>query len=207
METRFFRQLSAWALVAALSGGAVLLRHRTQRPFSPEAPGFRQRGPAAAKVTIVEFSDFQCPACRTAELPLRQLLALYDGRVRFVFKHYPLRMHEWAKAGAYAAECAGRQGRFWEFHDRLYDKQDDWTAANADDVLTGYARDLKLDLDAWQACRRDPSTEAAVASDVKDGGDAWVTATPTFFVDGRRFVGAQQLRERTPPFIDEELKK
>ena len=207
MENRFFRQLSAWALVVALSVGSVLLRRGTQRPFSPSAPDFRRRGPADAKVLIVEFSDFQCPACRIAERPLRQLLALYDGRARFVFKHYPLRMHDWAKAGAYAAECAGRQGRFWEYHDRLYDKQDDWTNDKADEVLTGYARDLKLDLGAWQACRSDPATQAVIAGDMKDGDNAWITATPTFFVDGRRFVGGLQLSERAPAFIDQELKK
>jgi protein-disulfide isomerase len=116
-------------------------------------------------------------------------------------------MHEWAKPAAVAAECAGRQGKFWDYHDRLYDKQEEWTNAKADGFLTGYAKDLGLDVPAWQACRQDPAVAAAYAADMKDGDDAWVGATPTFFINGRRFVGAVQLRELGTLFMDRELKK
>ena len=207
MRDKFSRRLASYALVAALAAASALAAGRARKPFSPSAPGFRERGPADAKVKVVEFSDFQCPACRVAEQPLRQIFSVYEGKLRFTFKHYPLRMHQWAKDGAYAAECAGHQGKFWEYHDRLYDKQDEWTNDKADSFLTGYAKDLKLDLPAWQACRQDPATAAAVASDVKDGDDAWVSATPTFFIDGKRFIGAAQLRELGTLFMDRELKK
>jgi protein-disulfide isomerase len=207
MRNKISRRFASYGLVVALCAASVLIARGTRHPFSTQAPDFRGRGPADAKVLIVEFSDFQCPACRVAEPTARQILSLYDGRVRFVFKDFPLRMHEWARAGAYAAECAGRQGQFWPYHDRLYDHQDEWTNAKADDFLAGYARDLKLDMAAFDACRLDPATKAAVDTDVKDGGNAWVSATPTFFIDGRRFVGFRELAELGIPFIDKELKK
>jgi protein-disulfide isomerase len=207
MRTKFSRRFIGYGIVAALCAASVLVSRGTHRPFSTTAPDFRSRGPADAKVQIVEFSDFQCPACRIAEPVIRPMLALYDGRVRFTFKHYPLRMHEWARAGAYAAECAGRQGQFWPYHDTLYDHQDDWTSESFDAALSGYAGALKLDMKAWNACRQDPGTKAVIDGDIKDGGDAWVAATPTFFVNGRRFVGARELRDLALPFIDKELKK
>ncbi len=207
MRDKFTRRLASYALVAALTAASVLVAGRARKPFSPDAPDFRKRGPAGAKVLIVEFSDFQCPACRYAEQPLRQILSVYDGKLRFVFKHYPLRMHPYAKPAAAAAECAGRQGKFWEYHDRLYDKQDEWTNDKADAFLTGYAKDLGLDVPAWQACRQDPATAAAYETDVKDGDNAWVSATPTFFINGRRFVGGVQLAELGTLFMDRELKK
>ncbi|MEK7383124.1 MAG: thioredoxin domain-containing protein, partial [Elusimicrobiota bacterium] len=126
MTAPLVRRLAAFALVAALSAGSMLVARGARKPFSPAAPQYRQKGPANAKILIVEFSDFECPACRYAVKPLHELLALYEGKVRFVFKHFPLRMHRWAPAAAIAAECAGRQGRFWEYHDRLYDRQEEW---------------------------------------------------------------------------------
>jgi protein-disulfide isomerase len=207
MRDKFSRRLASYALVAALTVASAFAAGRARKPFSPAAPEFRKRGPVDAKIQVVEFSDFQCPACRVAEPPLRQIFTVYEGKLHFIFKHYPLRMHQWAKPAAVAAECAGRQGKFWEYHDRLYDRQDEWTNDKADGFLTGYAKDLKLDVPAWQACRQDPTAAAAYASDMKDGDDAWVSATPTFFINGRRFVGAKQLAELAPLYMDKELKK
>lgn len=207
MRTRFSRRMASYALVALMAVLSAAAAGRTRKPFSPDAPEFRKRGPAGAKLLMVEFSDFQCPACRYAEQPLRQIMTVYDGKVRFVFKHFPLRMHQWAKAAAGAAECAGLQGKFWEYHDVLYDKQADWTNDKAEDFLAGYAKDLKLDLAAWKACRQDPATAAAYEADMKDGDNAWVGSTPTFFINGRRFAGAKQLAELGTLYMDRELKK
>jgi protein-disulfide isomerase len=207
MGNKFSRRLASFALVLALAVVSALAAGRTRKPFSPDAPDFRKRGPEGAKLLVVEFSDFQCPACRYAEQSLRQVFSVYDGKLRFVFKHFPLRMHQWAKPAAAAAECAGRQGKFWEYHDRLYDKQDEWTNPKADDFFTQYAKDFKLDVPAWQACRQDPSTAAAYESDMKDGDNAWVGSTPTFFINGRRFIGGKNLAEIGTLFMDRELKK
>jgi protein-disulfide isomerase len=205
---RLPRLIISVALVLAASAGSYALARGNHKPFSFDAPAFRKLGPEDAKVVIVEFSDFQCPACRVAEPPMRSILKLYEGKVRLIFKHYPLeRMHQYARAGAVAAECAGKQGKFWEFHHELYDHQEEWTTDKSEERLASYAKALKLDPAAWLACRRDASANAAVNADQKDGNNAWVGSTPTFFINGKRFVGALQLAERGGPFIEKELKK
>lgn len=196
------------ALVLAAGAGSFLVARGRVKPYSPAAPAYRALGPADAKVTIVEFSDFECPACRVAEPPMRGILKLFDGKVRLVFKHFPLeRMHRHARAAAIASECAGRQGKFWEFHHDLYDRQSEWPSEKFEERMAVYAKNAKLDLAAWSACRADPSADAAVTADVKDGENAWVGSTPTFFINGKRFVGALQLSERGTPWIEKELKK
>jgi protein-disulfide isomerase len=207
MRGNFSRRMASYALVAALAVASALAAGRARKPFSPAAPEFRKRGPADAPIQMVEFSDFQCPACRYAEMPLRQIDAVYAGKIHFIFKHFPLRMHQWAKPAAAAAECAGRQGKFWEYHDRLYDKQDEWTNDKADDFFAAYAKDLKLDVPSWQTCRQDPSVVASYQADMKDGDDAWVGSTPTFFINGRRFAGGKQLAELGTLYMDKVLKK
>lgn len=205
---RFQRTLASAALVLTACAASFLAARGARKPFSPDAPEFRRLGPADAPVHIVEFSDFQCPACRVAEPPLRNILEAYEGKVRLTFKHFPLeRPHPWARAAAIASDCAGRQGRFWEFHHRLYDFQHEWPGDAVDARFAAYAKDLKLDLAAFEACRKDPAVDAAVTADVKDGDDAFVGATPTFFVNGKRFVGGQMLAERGVRHLEKELKK
>lgn len=203
------RRIAALTLVVACAVGSVLAAGRTRKPFSPAAPDFRVKGPADAKIVIVEFSDFECPACRYAEPVLRGLLKLHEGKVRFVFKNFPLeQVHRWARPAAVAAECAGKQGKFWEIHDKIYDEQEKWSReTDALKTWEGYAKDLKLDVPAWKACLADPAVDAAVSKDYQDGLDAWVGSTPTFFINGRRFIGAQQLGERGSLHIERELKR
>lgn len=209
MKNELERRAAALALVAAVSVASVLLAGRTRKPFSPDAPAARVMGPADAKVVIVEFSDFECPACRYAEPILKGLLKMHEGKVRFVFKHFPLeRMHRWARPAAVAAECAGRQGKFWELHGRLYEDQAKWAQeTDALKLWEGYAKDAKLDVAAWKACLQDPTADEAVSRDQQHGLDAWVSSTPTFFINGKRFAGAQQLGERGSLFIEKELKR
>lgn len=205
---RMTRLCLSAALVAAAAAGSFLVARGRVKPYSPDAPTYRTQGPADAKVTIVEFSDFECPACRVAEPPMRGILKLYEGKVRLIFKHFPLeRMHQWARPAAIASECAGKQGKFWEFHHDLYDHQEAWPGGKFEERMTAYARNAGLDEAAWQACRKDPAVSAAVTADVKDGENAWVGSTPTFFINGKRFVGARQLSERGTPWVEKELKK
>ena len=201
------RRAASLALVAVCAIASVLVARGRRKPFSPEAPAFRKLGPESAKVLIVEFSDFQCPSCRYAEKPLQDVLKVYAGKVRFTFKHFPLPMHESAKTAAVAAECAGRQGKFWEYHHILYDRQNEWPGAKADDFLRRYAKEVRLDAAPWQACREGADALAAVERDQKDGENAWVGGTPTFFIEGRRFVGARQLSELGTLHIERQLRK
>ena len=206
---RMTRLCASISFLLCAVAGSYFVARGTVKPFSPDAPDFRRQGPANAPILIVEFSDFECPACRVAEPPLRSILKAYEGKVRLVFKHFPLeRMHHFARPAAIASECAGRQGKFWEYHHALYDKQDQWPLeGKSEERLVSYAKDLKLDLAAWNACRKDPATDAAVTADAEDGKRAWVGATPTFFVNGKRYVGAKDLAERGVMRIDKELKK
>ena len=148
------------------------------------------RGPADAPITIVEFADFQCPACGRVDQTLRQLEERYPGKIRFVWKDYPLAKHPFAMAAAEAARAAGEQGRFWEMHDKLLAEQGPPDRATID----GYARELGLDLDRFYKALDGGLESARVAADRRQGdslaGSDPRLYTPTFFVNGRKMVGA-----------------
>jgi len=139
-------------------------------------------------VTIVEFSDFECPFCADAAPTMARLLAAYGDDVQLVYKHFPLEpMHPHARPAAIAAECARVQGRFWELHDQLFAHR----AALDDASLAGWAAAAGLDVAPWQACRATPEPGARVDADRALGASLAVRGTPTFFVNGRMAVGAQ----------------
>jgi protein-disulfide isomerase len=147
------------------------------------------RGPQRAPVTVVVFSDFQCPFCQRSEATLQALVEQYGTRVRLVFKNHPLPMHPSARAAARAALAAGEQGKFWEYHDALFAHQDALDPA----ALERCARDLGLDVDRFRRMMGDARTDLAIEADEGEATRLGVTGTPTFFVNGRRVIGAQPL--------------
>jgi protein-disulfide isomerase len=147
------------------------------------------RGAAAAPVTILEFSDYQCPFCKRAQPVLERLLAEFPGKVRIVFKDYPLDFHEGARPAAEAARCAGAAGRYWDYHDLLFLAQ---PAFSRDDLIT-YAHRVGLDRTAFSLCLDARRFGPAVEADVAEGRALGVSGTPTFFVNGRRLVGAHPI--------------
>lgn len=206
-ESRFGRRTLGGAAVLLTCVLSVFATRGFEKTIPERSTDFRQKGEPQAPVVIVEFSDFQCPACQKAEEPVRSLLALYGKDVLFIFKHFPLeRLHPWARSGAAAAECAGRQGRFWPYHDRLYDRQREWSeGSDAALWLLKYARETGLDEKAFQSCLKDPSVEAAIDADKKEGDDRFVGSTPTFFINHKRFAGALQLSSGGTLWIDKIL--
>lgn len=143
-------------------------------------------GSPSAQVTIVEFADFQCPACRSAYPAVKQIVSEYPDDVYYVFRHYPLPMHRNAKIAAYAAEAAGSQGKFFEMHDMLYEYQDEWAESSSPmDILTGYATELELDLTQFAEDIKREEIVDKVSDDQKDGNIVGVNATPTFFINGK----------------------
>jgi len=207
-RSRLARLIWAASAVLLASATSVLAVRGARKPYAPSAPGYREQGPAGARVTVVEYSDFQCPACRLAVSPMKGLLALYGPELRLIYKLFPLtKAHERALPAARAAECAGQQGRFWDFHDLLYDKQAEWTPDASGRIFESYAKKLGMDLPTFQTCLKDPSVEALVTRDMREGNDHWVVSTPTFFINGKRFVGARQLSERGTIWVDQILKK
>jgi protein-disulfide isomerase len=175
-------------------------------PYQPpkvavEAVG-PSKGPATAPVTIVEFSDYECPFCVRAEPTLKEVLAAYPGKIRLVYRDYPLPMHKKAPKAAEAAHCAGDQGKYWEMHDRLF-------AANGKlDVpdLKAAAREVQgIDGAKFDKCLDSGEKAKEVEKHQKAGEEAGVSGTPAFFVNGRLLSGAQPL-DAFKALIDEELK-
>lgn len=157
------------------------------------------RGAAmGAPVTLVVFSDFECPFCRQTHPLFQQVLREHDGRVQLVFKHYPLSMHERAVPAAVAAVAAHRQGKFWEMHDILFENQE----ALTDGDLEGYARTIGLDLARFREDVANEATLAAVEADKTIGRTLEVQGTPTLFVNGRRF---EEPFENLSRYVAEEL--
>ncbi len=160
------------------------------------------RGPQAAKVTIVEFSDFQCPFCGREAPVVDKLMKDYDGKVKLVFRHFPLDFHPFAAKAAEAGACAGDQGKFWEMHDKMFGNQQKLAV----DDLKGYAKSISLDPAKFDKCLDGGEKKAMVDADQKAGSAAGVNGTPAFFINGIFVNGAvpyEQLKET----VDRELKK
>jgi protein-disulfide isomerase len=156
-------------------------------------------GPAGAPVTIVGFLDYQCPYCHRAQAVVDQVVEQYKGRVRLVHQDFLLGRPRSLPA-ARAARCAGDQGRFWEYHRNLLTRPGDMS----DDDLKGRAAALSLDGGRFAACLASDAHDAAIRKAVDDGHALGITGTPTFFVNGRRLVGARPL-EDFQEIIDAEL--
>jgi len=159
------------------------------------------RGPADAPVTIVEFSDFQCPYCSRATATLKKLDAAYPGKIRLVYRDFPLvQIHPNAARAAEAAACANEQGKFWPMHDAMFEHQD--KLAEAD--LKASAAALGLDAAAFNTCLDSGRHTAEWKKDAAEGDRYGVSSTPAFFINGRLVVGAQPY-ESFVRILDEEL--
>lgn len=158
------------------------------------------RGPAGAPIELIEFSDFQCPFCLRVHPTVARVMAAYGDRIRFVYRHFPLPNHPNARPSAEAASCAAEQGKFWEYHDRLFDSQD--KLSNAD--LKQHAAALGLDTAKFNACFDAQKYKQDVDADLEAGQEAGVSGTPAFFINGRVLSGAQPF-EAFKRIIDEEL--
>ena len=158
------------------------------------------RGSARAPVTIVVFTDFQCPFCAKAETTMHELSAKYGDRVRVAFKNNPLPFHDDARLASRAGLAAAEQGKFWEYHDALFAHQD----ALGRDALLGYAKGVGLDVAKFTAAMDAERTATAVDADIAEAKKLSVMGTPAFFVNGRRLVGAQPLA-KFEALVDEAL--
>jgi protein-disulfide isomerase len=197
---------------------AAMLTAKSNTPVSPVYPtnavsnsaeryqvstsGEPAIGPEDAGVTVVEFGDFQCPFCKRFFADVEQpLLQKYTGKIRFVFRDFPMpEMHPYSEVIAEAAHCAEDQHKFWEYHDLLFQRQPvlDKTA------LTTYARLLNLDITTFEQCLTSGKHKQHVQTNFGDGLALGITGTPTFFINGQKLVGAQPLSALSA-YIDADL--
>ncbi len=160
------------------------------------------RGATGAPVTIVEFSDFQCPYCGRAEPTMKRILEAYPGKVRIVYKDFPLPGHDNAPKAAEAAHCAADQGKYWEMHDKMFDRQ----RALEVDHLKAYAREIGVgDGPRFDACLDGSVKAKDVEASARAGADVGVHSTPSFFINGRPLSGALPF-ESFQEIIEAELK-
>ena len=194
-------------LPLAAAPGANARPSRPNRPdanrdYKIELGDAPVRGGENAPVTIVEWSDFQCPFCNRVTPTLAKIRDEYGDQVRFVFKHMPLPMHPQAGTAHAASEAARRQGKFWEMHDRIFANQRDLSI----ETLEGYAASMGLDMDQFRKDMKSEATAKRINDDLKQASSLGVTGTPSFFINGKFLSGAQPF----PSFkraIDKALEK
>lgn len=148
------------------------------------------RGNHDSKIILVEYSDFQCPACKSREPIIEDILGEFGSHIRFVYRHFPLRnIHGNAQLSAQASEAAGLQGKFWEMHDKIFENQDTWkdqSNSEAEASFTSYALTLGLDIDKFKNDLDSGTVEDAVDEDYESGISSGVNSTPTFFLNGTK---------------------
>lgn len=170
------------------------------------------KGESKAKVTMIEFADFECPFCErfsTDTLPQIKKEYINTGKVKLAYRHFPLDFHAAALPSALASECASEQGKFWEYHDKIFSEQSKISGKTADIInqqLKTWAKQLKLKTAQFNNCLDTEKYKEAVSKDLNDGKTAGVSGTPTFFINGEKLVGAQPFAA-FKAIIDEELKK
>lgn len=185
--------------VAVIIGGVLLAIFANPQPQEPGAPvdkdslireNSHMTGSRDAKVTIVEFGDFQCPACKSVEPEIKAILDEYkdNPNFNFVFRNFPLdTIHPNAHVSAEAAEAAGAQGKYWEMNHMLYEKQNEWSASLTPiDLFAGYAGELGLDVDKFKQAVQQRLYADIINADYKDGEALGVNSTPTFFINGQK---------------------
>ncbi len=175
---------------------------QVSRRYDIPTEGYPSIGPEDAPITIVEFSDYECPFCQKwHDQVYKQIMAAYPGKIRFVYRNLPLtQLHPQAMSAAEASLCAGDQNAFWKYHEKIFEN------ANAlnDDLYATLAADLGLNTTTFETCMNNRKHKAAVEADMQFAIDMGVQSTPTFFINGLAIVGAQPLNV-FQQVIDEEL--
>jgi len=167
------------------------------------------RGPKDAKVTIVEFSDFQCPYCARAHQTMsEQVMKEYDGKVKLVYKNYPLPFHPWAEPAAVAAACAFDQDpeAFWKLYDYFFTNQQQLNPQNVKEKATEQLKGTKVNMEKWNDCVDNKKTLDKVKADMAEGQTVGVSGTPAFLINGRKISGAQPF-QNFKAVIDDELQR
>lgn len=182
------------------TAGVKVLLEEPRVQLSVPADAFFKGG-KDAKVVIQEFSDFECPFCAKGKNVVTEIANHYGDKVKIVFRHFPLNFHPKARGASHASICAGKQGKFWEFHDIAFDNQ----SALGDEMYPKWAKEIGVsDMAAFEACLKDAAQGQAIDKDMQDAEKIGVNSTPTFFVNGKKIAGALPF-DRFKTIIDAEL--
>jgi thiol-disulfide isomerase/thioredoxin len=175
-------------------------RFRTPRVPRFDLASSPYKGPASARVTIVEFVDYECPHCKHAQALLHQALAEYPNDIKVYFKHFPLSMHTGARLAAQGAVAAQKQGKFWPFNDKVWAQMDDLTPATLEKI----AKAVGLDVARWRKDAKSDEVINRVKADRSEGDDLHITGTPAIYINGRKYIDPLEIVS-LKDWIDEEL--
>lgn len=208
-KSKAMKRFSMWAVIIVLLGGAVygiaaLIANAPAPATSDDATSLLKvvdgvdhvKGLATSSVTLIEYSDFQCPACGTYYPFIKRLMDEYGDRITFAYRHFPLPQHQHAKLAAYMAGAAGVQGKFWEMHDKLFDNQSKWTPlGNTRDEFFQYAKELGLDMVRFESDVDSSFVKDKVNLDLQSAITLGVNSTPTFFLSGLKLQSPRNYDE------------
>lgn len=181
-ETKFFIGIIIVTILIII--GAVVFMSRPAPTLSREqllTPSTYTKGNKEAKTYLVEFSDFQCPACKTYKAAADEVVTKYKDKMVFGYRHFPLSQHPFAYKAAQAAEAAGKQGKFWEIYDLLFENQEKFSDA----IFPELAKQLKLDMDKFNKDFNDNEIKNKISEDQSLGNQIGVNSTPTFYLNGK----------------------
>lgn len=204
--------VTIFGTLALVVGVAVMFSGKSQSTSVDPAllitGALHSRGPENAKVTIVEFSDLQCPACKAVQPLVTQVLAQNPDTVRLVYRHFPLTsIHPYAPLAAQASEVANQEGKFWEFHDLLFEKQQEWSALSSQEEVTEkfvtYAEELGIDKERFREKIQSDEVKQIVSKDTSLAEQLNVNSTPTFYVNGEKVPAPQQLPSVVAKYVQQ----
>ncbi len=202
-QKRIIIWASAVLIIGIIAVGAWSVATNTAPPTNSNgllsetvSAGDWTKGAQNPKVTLVEYSDFQCPACGAYFPMIEQAVTEYGDRLSFTYRHFPLTQHKNALVASYASEAAGNQGKFWEMHKIIFEHQTDWAEENnASEIFEGYAQELKLDLARFKTDVSSTETKDAVAHDKETGQRSGVDSTPSFYLNGKKMQNPRSYDE------------
>ncbi|MBI5733240.1 DsbA family protein [Candidatus Jorgensenbacteria bacterium] len=202
---RLTKRVLLWLVVVIVIGGAVWGMVRLGTGGESSQPSSLvdtaslldwSKGDKEGKVILVEYSDFQCPACGTYYPFVKQLVQEYSNKIKFVYRHFPLPNHRNARSAAEAAEAAGKQEKFWEMHDILFENQREWSERiGAKEIFEKYAKTLELDLERFKTDLALKEIKEKVENNYQSGIKSGVNATPSFFLNGKKIQNPRSYDE------------
>lgn len=191
-------------LILLVAGSIGAISYVSDRPTSTSSgsdesiidPNDRVAGNKDAKIILVEYSDFECPACAAYHPFVKQLVEEMGNDFAFIYRHFPLQQHKHAKLAAYAAEAAGNQGKFWEMHDMLFEHQKDWSSTDtARETFIGYADSLGIDRAQFEKDMDSDAVKDKVSDNYSSGVKLRVAGTPSFFLNGKKMEAFRSYEE------------